>query len=72
MIIDQLFSSTALNNEGLDKARRISELFTNLVDELRMETNHSQSRELSIMYTKLEEASFYAKKALRNYPGNIL
>lgn len=70
MVIDQLFSSTQLNTEGLAKANEISEHFTRLVDELAA-LIPGKSREIALVFTKLEEASFYAKKALRNYPSNV-
>lgn len=68
-MIDPLFSSTALSNEGLSKASDISTAFTILLYQLE-EIIPGGSREISIVRTKLEEASFYAKKALRNYEGN--
>lgn len=70
MIIDPLFSSIGLSNTGLDKASGISEAFTRLLLTLG-DTLPGNSREISIIKTKLEEASFYAKKALRNYKENL-
>jgi hypothetical protein len=68
VIIDPLFKGTALSNEGLDKAVGIAEAFTKLLQVL--DEVCPKSREFSIARTKLEEASFYAKKSLVNYQGN--
>ena len=68
-MIDPLFNSIVLSREGVDKAITISEEFTRLLRCLE-ELLPGGSREISILKTKLEEASFYAKKALRNYEGN--
>ena len=43
--------------------------FTLLLNQLENELP-GNSREISIIRTKLEEASFYAVKAVRNYEGN--
>ena len=69
MSINPLFSTTPLSTEGMEKYVAISEAFTKLVSELE-ELLPGNSREVSIVRTKLEEASFYAKKALRNYVSN--
>lgn len=68
MIIDPLFSFTPLSEEGKSKAVKVAELFTSLFEEL--ESICPKGREFSIVRTKLEEASFYAKKSLVNYGGN--
>jgi hypothetical protein len=62
MTIDPLFKGTALSNEGLDHVTAIAESFTQLLQIL--ENICPKGRELSIVRTKLEEASFYAKKSL--------
>lgn len=67
-MIDPLFKGTALNNEGLEKCGAISEGFTALLRQL--EDICPKSREFSIVRTKLEEASFYAKKSLVNEEVN--
>ena len=69
MIINPLFSSVKLNEEGLRKVNTIRGAFTQLLLELEYELP-GNSREISIIRTKLEEASFYAVKAVRNYEGN--
>lgn len=66
--INPLFSTTKLNEDGVAKATCIREGFNALL--ILLEDNLPVSREFSIVRTKLEEASFYAIKALRNYEGN--
>lgn len=68
MTIDPLFGSTALSNLGLEKATEISKAFTALLNTL--EDLCPMGREFSIVRTKLEEASFYAKKSLRTHEPN--
>ena len=68
-MINPLFSSVQLNTEGLMKVNNIRVAFTQLLDELES-ILPGNSREISIIKTKLEEASFYAVKAVRNYEGN--
>ena len=71
MIIDPLFSSTKLSEEGLTKTARIREAFSSLLYTLE-DNCPNANREFSIMRTKLEEASFYAVKSLRNTEENCL
>ena len=68
-LIDPLFNYTAMSEAGKEKSVIIAEKFTTLLRDLE-EILPGGSREISILKTKLEEASFYAKKALRNYEGN--
>ena len=71
MIINPLFGSTALSNVGLNKAATISEAFTLLLQTLEeICPGPGAGREFAIVRTKLEEASFYAKKSLRNFEVN--
>jgi len=67
--VDPLFSFTTMSTEGKEKTIAIAEAFTTFLRQLE-ELLPGNSREISIVKTKLEEASFYAKKALRNYEGN--
>ncbi len=67
--IHPLFSYKKLNQVGIAKARRIAAAFTFLYTELRS-VCPEQTREFSIVKTKLEEASFYAKKSVSLDPDN--
>lgn len=62
MLIDPLFQFHQLNPEGITKAIRIAEDFTELLN--RLSFYCPNSREFSIAKTKLEEACFFAKKAM--------
>jgi len=57
------FAVHMLNEEGKKKAERIAKAFDALHTEL-SEIAPGQSREMSICTTKLEEACFFAKKAM--------
>ena len=68
--MNALFQFHKLNQDGISKAKVIAETFDNLLNDL-----HSycpEGRELSIVKTKLEEASFFAKKAMANKAENQL
>lgn len=62
------FSVHALNQGGMNKANAIADAFNKLLDELVVLC--PQSRELSIARTKLEEACFFAKKAMATESEN--
>jgi hypothetical protein len=62
------FNYHQLNQEGVRKAKTVSILFSNLLDEL--EGICGSGREIAIVRTKLEEASFFAKKAVAVNPDN--
>ena len=68
-MIDPLFSFTTMSTLGKERTVIIVEEFTRLLRSLE-ELLPGNSREMSIIKTKLEEASFYAKKGLRNYEVN--
>ena len=67
--MNTLFSTVTLSKEGIANSETIRGAFSNLATLLE-DVLPGNSRELSIVRTKLEEASFYAVKALRNYEGN--
>ena len=69
MIIDQLFGNIKLNATGVAKAEYIAEVFSVLLYALE-NTCPTNGREFSIVRTKLEEASFYAKKSISKYEPN--
>lgn len=68
--VDSLFKSYVLNSDGLEKARLIAEDFDMLYRGL--SSLLRTSREFCIVKTKLEEAAFYAKKAMAQEPENQL
>lgn len=70
MIIDPLFNFTTMSEAGKASSQKIAEVFSKLLYELE-DILPGNSREFSIAKTKLEEASFFAKKALRNYKENL-
>lgn len=63
------FKVHMLNETGKIKAKRIAECFNACLTTL-IEVNPLASREMSIVRTKLEEASFFAKKAMAENPEN--
>jgi hypothetical protein len=65
------FAVHMLNEEGKKKAERIAKAFDALQNELTEVIGPSSpSRELSICTTKLEEACFFAKKAMASQVHN--
>jgi hypothetical protein len=66
--IDSLFQVHILNERGKGQAVAIANAFTRLLDEI--STMSEPGREWSIVKTKLEEAAFFAKKAMANDPRN--
>jgi len=67
--IDPLFKGHTLSAVGQNKAVEIAELFTQLI--VGLDSICPKGREFSIVRTKLEEASFYAKKSLISSKGNL-
>ena len=68
-MINALFSTVALSAAGIEAVNVIRDQFTYLLENLDI-ILPGNSREISIIRTKLEEASFYAVKAVRNYKEN--
>lgn len=68
MTIDPLFQFHRLNDDGIKKAEAIAETFTVILADLKRWC--PDGREFSIVKTKLEEASFFAKKSMANAPEN--
>ena len=64
------FEVHMLNPSGIEKAKQIRDAFDNLLTELDALTPNGGHREMAIVRTKLEEACFFAKKALANQPEN--
>ncbi len=68
MIKNSEFKVHKLNENGLENARVIAGAFDDLLHALRVII--PEGRELSIVRTKLEEACFFAKKAMAMHPEN--
>ena len=62
------FQVHRLNEGGLKKASQIAQAFDDLLESLK--TMLPEGRELSLVKTKLEEGSFFAKKAMASDPAN--
>jgi len=60
------FAVHLLNETGIDEARQIAKAFSDLLDYL--DAAIPAGREKSIVITKLQEASFFAKRALALSP----
>lgn len=63
------FAVHMLNDGGKEKAGVIAEIFDDALTALE-EVIGIQGREVAIVRTKLEEASFFAKKAMATSPSN--
>ena len=66
--MDPLFQVHRLNDEGQAKAGSVAKAFNELLKLLREKI--APNRERAICEMKLEEACFFAKKAIANDPGN--
>ena len=62
------FAVHMLNDDGKTKAKAIADAFDECLEKL--VALCPPSRETSIMRTKLEEACFFAKKAMASQPEN--
>jgi hypothetical protein len=68
--MDPLFQVHRLNGGGQAKAAFVANAFNDLLSNI--STHVSPGREFAIVKTKLEEACFFAKKAIANDPSNQL
>lgn len=68
--IDPLFEVHTLTEGGIAKAQTIARTFNDCLTTLR--TLCGPGREFAIVQTKLEEAAFFAKKAMAKQPENQL
>lgn len=66
MITNELFGSVKLTEKGQTDAKYIETIFSMALNQL-AGLCPEHTREFSIVKTKLEEASFYAKKSLRHF-----
>ena len=63
------FATHLLNEEGIKKAQAIRDVFDWTMDSILMSCP-AEGREIKIVRTKLEEACFFAKKAMAKQPEN--
>lgn len=62
------FTVHMLNDQGKQKAGAIAQAFDECLEKLKVVC--PESREFAITKTKLEEASFFAKKSMANHTEN--
>jgi hypothetical protein len=67
--VDPLFEVHKLNDRGLAQAKAIAAAFDTLLSQLSSLCS-GNTREFSIVKTKLEEACFFAKKSMANLVDN--
>jgi hypothetical protein len=67
-IVNKEFQVHLLNEKGIEAARSVASIFDNTL--IVLGAHCPSGREWSIVKTKLEEACFFAKKALANDVGN--
>lgn len=73
--VHKAFEVHMLNNEGKVRAAAIAREFDTLLtrlEEIVTVSETGSTREMSIVVTKLEEASFFAKKAMASQKKNQL
>ena len=71
--MEKEFQAFRLNDKGVERAANVSEKFNALllsIFEAAGCPRHTPTRELAIVATKLEEASFFAKKAIAMREGH--
>jgi len=69
----QEFQVHLLNDIGIDRAKGVGELFSEFLDKLESfipQTPSQNGREMALVKTKLQEASFFAKRAIAVLPEN--
>lgn len=64
------FSVHMLNDEGRKKATQLAESFSALMEAIEGLAAGGDARSLAISKTKLEEACFFAKRAMASAPSN--
>lgn len=69
LTMNKEFAVHMLNESGKVKAAVIAVAFDELLDKL-LKVNPDASREMSVCRTKLEEACFFAKKAMASQSEN--
>jgi hypothetical protein len=69
--MDSAFEVHILNEAGIEKAKIIAQKFDTFLSELIvLWGNPGWNRETALVRTKLEEASFFAKKTMANQSEN--
>lgn len=73
--MDALFEVHRLNHVGMVKAQAIAQAFDDLLNHVKSLSGEDHppiphSREFNVVRTKLEEAAFFAKKAMAKKPEN--
>jgi|GEM_PF-3123487 len=58
------FKVHLLNDKGIERAKLMQTKFEELVEVLKTECGCEEGRQLNLALTKLEEACFFAKKAM--------
>ena len=66
---DELFKVHRLNDQGMAEAKVLEEAFASFLGDLEDICGES-GREMAIVRTKLQEASFFAKRAMAMNPEN--
>jgi len=64
-----MFDVHVLNEKGIEKARRLQSKFEAFLQDIE-DVCGAEGREMSIVRTKLQEASFFAKRAMAMDPKN--
>lgn len=67
------FQVHVLNNIGINRAKGVGELFSEFLDKLESfipQTPSQNGHEMALVKTKLQEASFFAKRAIAVLPEN--
>ena len=63
------FQVHRLNEEGMSKANKLAEVFSEALTKVE-EIAGADGREMAVARTKLEEASYFAKRAMAQRPEN--
>jgi len=64
------FDVHMLNPGGIEKAREIARGFTTLLNDLEEHCGNRSPREMALVRTHLQEAAFFAKRAMAMDPEN--
>lgn len=70
MSIRPEFQTHTLNEEGKARAQHLAEAFSSLMDLVEVQGTGGDGRALALAKTKLEEACFFAKRAMATKAAN--